>query len=294
MAEGLHMSFSFSQPGGRAFVPDGSDVDVALARTTHLAIGAHADDVEFMAWWPIHQCASRDDLWLTAIVVADGRGSPRSGPYAGTSDTQMRDIRFGEQCEAARLGRYSAVLCLDHTSEAIRARPADAGARGLRAELSAVVGACGAREVYTHSLADRHDTHAALAVAVVDAICALPEAQRPHRLFGGEVWGALDWLCESDKTVFDVSDAETLMESLMGVFASQLEGGKRYDLATLGRKRANATYLHPREVDRAAALDYALDMTPLVREPSLDPRAFVRACIQRFQAEVEARLERFC
>ena len=32
------------------FVPDGSDPDAALARTTHLCVSAHQDDIEIMAY----------------------------------------------------------------------------------------------------------------------------------------------------------------------------------------------------------------------------------------------------
>jgi len=31
------------------FVPDGSSIDQALRRTTHVAIAAHPDDIEIMA-----------------------------------------------------------------------------------------------------------------------------------------------------------------------------------------------------------------------------------------------------
>jgi len=35
---------------------------------------------------------------------------------------------------------------------------------------------------------------------------------------------------------------ENLQFALLGVFESQIAGGKRYDLALMGRRRANATY----------------------------------------------------
>lgn len=283
------MTFPFTHAGARVYVPDGMDPEVALARTTHLAIGAHADDVEFMAWAPILACHGRTDAWFTAVVVGDGRGSPREGPYADMTDAQMRETRFAEQCTAARLGEYSAVLCLDYPSSLIRSP----GEATLRRELAAIARACAPRELYTHSLADRHDTHAALAVAVVDALRGLPPEVRPQRLFGGEVWGALDWLPEADKMTFDVSSGLTLMSPLMAAFASQIDGGKRYDLATAGRKRANATYLRSHEVDGAAAMDYALDMTVLLQDPSCSVRDFMRERVARFGREIDARLERF-
>ena len=68
------------------FIGDGTEEDRAFARTTHLAIAAHQDDVEFMAYAPIAACFGREDAWFSAIVVTDGAGSPRSGPYAGYTD----------------------------------------------------------------------------------------------------------------------------------------------------------------------------------------------------------------
>ena len=38
-----------TKPAADIFVPDAKPIDEATARTTHLAIGAHQDDLEFMA-----------------------------------------------------------------------------------------------------------------------------------------------------------------------------------------------------------------------------------------------------
>jgi hypothetical protein len=83
----------FSQQGADVFVPDGSPVGPALARTTHLAIAAHADDIEFFAWHGISACFGASDKWFTGIVVTDGAGSPRTGRYAGYSERQMIEAR---------------------------------------------------------------------------------------------------------------------------------------------------------------------------------------------------------
>ena len=36
-------------PDADVYVPDGSTVAEALTKTTHVAVGAHQDDIEFMA-----------------------------------------------------------------------------------------------------------------------------------------------------------------------------------------------------------------------------------------------------
>ncbi len=74
------------------------------------------------------------------------------------------------------------------------------------------------------------------------------------------------------------------------MFASQIEGGKRYDLAEQGRRRANATLLAPRQVDTAEQVTFAIDLTPLVRNDDLDPVTYVVAAIDRFRDEVVSAL----
>ena len=54
----------FRQPNASVFVPDGLAPDAALARTTHLGIGAHQDDLEFMALHGILACFQRSDRWF--------------------------------------------------------------------------------------------------------------------------------------------------------------------------------------------------------------------------------------
>jgi len=62
-------------------------------------------------------------------------------------------------------------------------------------------------------------------------------------LYGCKVWRGLDWLPDSDKFVFNFREYDNVAASLIGVFDSQISGAKRYDLAIMGRRRANATFL---------------------------------------------------
>ena len=90
---------------------------------------------------------------------------------------------------------------------------------------------------------------------MIAAIRRCPPAERPEKLYGCEVWRDLDWLTDEDKVVFDVSAHENLQAALLGVFDSQICGGKRYDLATLGRRRAHATYFASHGTDDATGLE---------------------------------------
>jgi len=74
---------------------------------------------------------------------------------------------------------------------------------------------------------------------------------------------------------------------------SQISGGKRYDLATLGRWRANATYLQSHEVDQAQHSIFAMDLTPLVQNDKLDPVEYVVGYIDKLRKEVKGRLDKF-
>lgn len=95
----------------------------------------------------------------------------------------------------------------------------------------------------THNLADKHDTHVGVALRTIESIRELPVAQRPKKLYGCKVWRGLDWLPDSDKFVFNFREYDNVAASLIGVFDSQISGAKRYDLAIMGRRRANATFL---------------------------------------------------
>jgi hypothetical protein len=90
----------------------------------------------------------------------------------------------------------------------------------------------------------------------------------------------------------DLSDHENLQFALLGVFDSQIVGGKRYDLASMGRRRANATYFESHGVDDTTGLSFGMDMTPVVNDESTDPALFVGGFVQRFARDVQERLGR--
>jgi LmbE family N-acetylglucosaminyl deacetylase len=280
---------TLSLPTAEIYVPDGLDVPAALARTTHLAVSAHQDDLEIMAADGVLKTFQRDEAWFTGVVVTDGAGSPRDGLYRDYTDERMRVIRRKEQKKAACVGDYAAAVLLDHPSSSVKnaadARPVDDLVEILRATRPDVV--------YTHNLADKHDTHVAVALRVIAAIRQLPAADRPPKLYGCEVWRDLDWMPDDEKVVFDLSAHESLQAALVGVFDSQICGGKRYDLATQGRRRAHATYAASHGTDAATSLSYAMDLTPLVVDASLSPAVFVRGFLDRFRADVEGRVTRF-
>ncbi len=281
-------SMNFHLNTSEIFVPDSQPVDAALARTTHLCISAHQDDIEIMAAQPILECFQQKDKWFTGVVVTDGRGSPRNSLYETYTDDEMREVRFKEQRKAAIVGEYAAQVMLDYPSKIIK----DAARSEPVEDLVALIRAAKPQVIYTHNLADKHDTHVSVALRVVAALRKLDQAERPERLLGCEVWRALDWMVDSDKVQMDVSAHENLQFALLGVFDSQIVGGKRYDLASMGRRRANATYFESHGVDNTTGLSYAMDMSPLMNDASLNPASFANGLVQRFAQDVEDRVRR--
>ncbi|MDR3563154.1 MAG: PIG-L family deacetylase [Negativicutes bacterium] len=270
------------------FIPDGLPAETGLARTTHMAVSAHQDDIEIMAAEPILRCFQREDAWFTGVVVTDGRGSPRADLYKDFSDEEMHAVRLKEQKKAALVGEYAAQILLDYPSKTVK----DGKNNDLVDDLAAIFETARPQFVYTHNLADKHDTHVGTALKVITALRRLPQSARPQKLYGCEVWRNLDWMVDADKVPFDLSAHENLQAALLGVFDSQISGGKRYDLATMGRRRANATYFESHGTDTMSGLAFAMDLTPLVADPGLDIANFVQTHIERFASDVKDRLKR--
>jgi LmbE family N-acetylglucosaminyl deacetylase len=270
------------------FVPDGLPVDEALARTTHMAIAAHQDDLEIMAFEGILACFQREDRWFCGVVVTNGSGSPRDDLYKDYTDEEMRAIRRKEQKKAAVVGEYGAQVLLDYPSSAVKD-----GANKLPVkDIAALLKAAQPEIVYTHNLADKHDTHVGIAIKTVAALRSLQKAEQPSHLYGCEVWRDLDWMVDADKVTFDVSAHENLQAALLGVFDSQICGGKRYDLATMGRRRANATYFASHGTDVSTGTIYAMDLTCLIQDPERSIQAYAQEFIDRFAQDVAARFTR--
>jgi LmbE family N-acetylglucosaminyl deacetylase len=276
------------QSTAQIFVPDGKPVADALQRITHLGIGAHQDDLEFMAFHGILECFGSDTKWFGGVTCTNGAGSSRTGAYARYTDAQMMDVRRAEQNNAAVVGQYGVMIQLDYPSGAVKS-PSDPA---LKDDLKAIFAAAKPEVVYTHNPADKHDTHIGVAVAALQALREMPRDQRPKKVIGCEVWRNLDWLNDADKVLMDVSGRDNLAAALNGVFDSQIAGGKRYDLATLGRRAANATFFESHATDKSNQLIFGMDLTPLVMDESADIIEFVCGQVEKFSADVRSKLRR--
>lgn len=272
------------------FIPDGKDLSEAFERTTHMAIAAHQDDIEIMAYDGVLKCFGEADKWFFGVVSTDGAGSPRDSIYANYTDEQMREVRRIEQKKAASIGEYSAVALLDYPSSEVK----EPEGPDFIDDLKAIISNARPDTIYVHNPADKHDTHVAVAIRTIKAIRELPPEFKPSRLYGCEVWRALDWVNDQEKVIFDVADHPNLSASLLGVYDSQICGGARYDLAAVGRRRANATFAESHDTDATDAAIYAVDLTPLIDDPEMAIDSFIVGFIDRFKKDVLSNINKLC
>ena len=260
-----------------------------IADTTHMCIAAHQDDIEIMAASAILECFGKSDKKFTGVTVTDGAGSPRTGIYESFTDEDMKKIRAVEQDTASAIGRYNAQFQLYYPSSAVK----DNKNAVLVNELIEIISAASPKFLYMHNFADKHDTHVAVALRTLEALRQIPKETRPQKVYSMEVWRSLDWVRDDEKLLFDTSQDEFLQASLLGVYHSQIAGGKRYDVACLGRKRANATYVATHSTDDYTAAEYGIDITELVNDDSLTPTQFISRFIENFKQDVIDRMAKF-
>ena len=277
----------FSQQGSDLYVPDAQNE--ALPRTTHLGVGAHQDDLEFMAMHGILECYEKDHQWFGGVTCTNGAGSARTGEFANVTDEAMQAIRAEEQRDASRVGQFSFMAQLHLPSSSIKDPTND----DLENDLVKILSESQPEVVYTHNLADKHSTHIAVASSLIKAIRRLPKDQRPKKLIGCEVWRDLDWMPDSKKIVMDLSSRPELATKLNGLFVSQISGGKRYDLAVEGRRRANATFFDSHSVDDSQSVAFGIDLTPLIEDDDLSPEAYILSFIAEFQQDVHNQVSTF-
>jgi LmbE family N-acetylglucosaminyl deacetylase len=275
-----------NQSTAQVFVPDGKPVAEGLQRITHLGIGAHQDDLEFMAFHGILEGFANEKKWFGGVTCTNGAGSARTGAYEKYSDAQMMVVRRTEQNHAASVGQYGVMIQLDYPSSVVKS----ATDPSLKNDLKEILATTRPEVVYTHNPADKHDTHIGVVIAALSAMRELPRDQRPKKVIGCEVWRNLDWLNDAEKILMDVSGHDNLAAALNGVFDSQIAGGKRYDLATLGRRAGNATFFESHATDQSNQLIFGMDLTPVVADETKDIMEFVCGFIDRFNADVKTKL----
>jgi len=277
-----------SRPDADVFVPDGAPMPEALRRATHVCVGAHQDDQEFMALHGILECFGRKGRGFAGVVVTNGAGSARTDIYADFTNEDMVRVRVKEQRKAATIGEYACQIQLMHPSGDVKKK----GHPGVLADLRAVFETVRPEVLYLHNPADKHDTHVSSCLRAIEAIRSLPKDRRPKRVLGCEIWRDLDWMNDGDKVVLPVDRFKNLAAALSGVYDSQITGGKRYDVAVAGRRTAHASFFESHATDKADALSFAMDLTPLAEDDKLDVLDYTLGFLRRFEGEVRDRFSR--
>jgi len=272
----------FGHSKARLFVPDGAETEKALQRCSHMGIGAHQDDLEIMAFHGVLSCYDNSDDWFCGVTCTDGTGGPRKKGLEQLSPEEVGALRNQEQDRAAELGQYGAMIQLNYSSQAVKSKDKSEVVASLFDLLSAVQ----PRVVYTHNPADKHDTHVGVTIATLEAIRKMPIGERPSELYGCEVWQDLDWLNDTEKVRLDVSGNNDLAEALINCHDSQVTPAKRYDLATLGRRRANATYSDSHSNTPGTHVTHAMDLSQLILDDEINLQDFVAGKIRAFEESV--------
>ena len=266
----------FSKEGAQIYIPDGVSLDEALERATHFGIGTHPDDLELLALPGIMaHFEDPKNNWFFGIVAGDGVGIPRPDGYDTDHDYSI--ARAEEQKRVAFVGQYSGVALLNYPSSDIKHHNPQ-----IALELKGLIEKAQPKQAFIHDVvAEQHETHKILGHISIEVLRQLDAELRDNMdVYGGEVWGSLEWLNEADRVVFDVSKYYRLAGSLLHLYVSQLRT-KPYDDAFMARMRARATFREAHEADQMEAILYAIDMTPLIRQPTLDVVEFVQGFYDR-------------
>jgi LmbE family N-acetylglucosaminyl deacetylase len=285
----LEYLVKFNNTNAEVFVPHGEPAEEAIRRSTHIAFGAHQDDIEILAMHGILHCIKTPGNYFTAVVIANGSGSEKAERYTNFTDEQMQETRWYEQRAAASIGHYSSVIQLKHTSSAIK----DPDNTSVIEDLDALLQQVNPSVVYTHNLADKHPTHIGVVTKVISSLRKMPPERRPAKVYGVEVWRNLDWMPDAAKVALNLSGSDHLAAALLGLYDSQIVGGKRYDLASLGRWRANATYHETHGIDTAQMLSFAMDLAPLIHNDKLDIIKYATGYVEQFRDDIISRLSKY-
>lgn len=270
------------------FVFDHVSIEDAFKRITHMSIGAHPDDLEIMSYDGILKCYKQKDKWFFGVVVTDGANILKNNVYETFSNDEIKKIRKQEQIEAAKIGKYGLLTLMNHQSDDVK----DAKNELIINELYELINKAKPEVLYTHNVIDRHDTHLGLAIKVIKAIRKMDKKDRPKKLYGCEVWRNLDFLMNEDKISFDTSGNNHLESKILKVFKSQIHKGKSYDLATIGRRQAHATFGESHVIDQSKNISLAIDMTALIEDEHLDIVSFTVNLMNHVVKDVKERIEK--
>ena len=160
------------------YVPDGVINEKALRRTTHMAIGAHQDDIEIMAYDGILKC-----LWPKRPLVFCRDCNKWRKEAAVMANISIQAIPKCRQFEPKNKKKRQimvnmvALFFLNYSSSDIK-NPKN---RNFIEDIKQLIIMAKPEVIYTHNLADKHDTHVSTAVKVIQALRELDKSLLPEK-----------------------------------------------------------------------------------------------------------------
>lgn len=253
----------------------------ACQKTTHLAIGAHQDDVEIMAMSGILECFGISHNWFSSVTLSTGTGKNRKDIYRTLSDDELKDVRVEEQKKAAIIGNYAVSISMKYQTQEIRMLDSNA-----LEDIKSIILMMKPRIIFMHSPFDNYDTHVAACILTLKALQEVREEYIPERLLGCEVWGSLDWLPTKFKVYLPVQDRENIINACMGVYDSQIYGGKRYDLGVNSRLQSNAVFSLDSKYGYEKKVAFAINLKPLIWKDLNGVLDFIDVVIDSYRKDV--------
>ncbi|HMQ10592.1 MAG TPA: PIG-L family deacetylase [Oligoflexia bacterium] len=255
-------------------------------KISHLAIGAHPDDVEIFAFNAIHQCYQNNDKHFAAIICSNGSGAPAYGEFKEKSKDEIVKIRKEEQEKAAQIGNYSGLIHFNLESEVLKK-----GDEVFVNDLKALIEFFKPDYIYTHSPFDDHKTHRCTLRACLQALQMINDKSWLKGFYACEVWGSLDWLPRQYKYVLGENEGDDLQMQLLDCFYSQNIGSqKRYDLGTIGRKLGNATFFESDKGNLYTHQSYALDLSSVINQNNFDISKYCVSIVADYLESIKNKL----
>jgi LmbE family N-acetylglucosaminyl deacetylase len=243
------------------WLPKKRALDKLPQKITHMAIGAHCDDLEIIGLDGIVKHFKKRGNNFFGVIVSNSQGGPIHPKFKHYSPSKIEKIREEEQIKAAQIGKYKGVAFLRYPSVKIKDPKSSPEIEEKIRELAEYLNP---QIIYTHSLFDKHPTHIAVSLRTIEAL--RNSAVKPEKLYGVSVWGSLNWLSQDKQVVFNLSSYEKLILKLLRVFKSQRFGPHKHDQALLSKMRADAIYLKTHEFTKHTSLIKAVDLSPLIHK----------------------------
>lgn len=254
----------------------------------YLCICAEPIDAEMMAIDGIQRGYRAQKYTFACVVSSDGATCPRKGKYLNYTDGQMKAVRISEQKKASEIGRYNSVYFLKYSKSEVL----DPENEDIINEYVKIIKELKPRLIYTHSLLDSNPINVSVAVKVINALRKMKKGEQPKQLYGCELSRELDWVDKEKITIFDVSKNIRLQKQLLSVYHSQIDGGKDYLKAALGRRYEIATFFDANKIDEFKLASRVINMTTLLRRKDLPIKKYAMSFVEYLYGEINDSMDR--